>query len=142
MIGMLLALGTFVMQPLDYDFSYSPVEESTTEQIEHVWFSSDDYRQAIVQRAYELGWMDFVIMIECESWFNPKARGDSWKSVWLCQMNTRWHKLPQEYYDSWEYQIDYCYHKREGWTKFYWPNRKIKGQSCSNYVKSRFIINK
>lgn len=34
MIGMLLTLGTFVMQPLDYGFSYSPVEESTTEIIE------------------------------------------------------------------------------------------------------------
>ena len=56
MLGILLAwiIGTTTMQPLDYGFDYSPVEESTTEQIEHVWYSSDDYRQAIVQKAYEL----------------------------------------------------------------------------------------
>jgi hypothetical protein len=34
MIEMLITLGAFVMQPLDYDFDYSPVEESATEQIQ------------------------------------------------------------------------------------------------------------
>ena len=140
MLGVLITLGTFVMKPLDYGFDYSLVEESTTEQIEHVWYSSDDYRQAIVQRAYEIWGMDFVIMLECESWFNPYARWDSGRAYGLCQMNTRWHKLPQEYHDSWEYQVEYCYQKWIGGTKFYWPNRKINNQTCKNYVLDRFII--
>ena len=140
MIGMLLTLGTFVMQPLDYDFDYSTVEESTTEQIQHVWYSSDDYRQAIVQRAFDLWWMDFVTMIECESWFNPKARWDSWRVYGLCQLNNRWHKVSDEYKNSWEIQIDTCYQKRKGWTKFYGPQRKISGQLCKDYVLDRFVV--
>lgn len=123
-------------QPLDEGL----VEQVSTQHIHHTGFSSGDERQAMVQKAYDLWWMDFVTMIECESWFNPKARGDSWKSVWLCQMNSRRHKIPQEYYDSWEYQIDYCYQKRKGWTKFYWPTRKIKGQLCKDYVLDRFVV--
>lgn len=142
MLGILLAwiIGTTAIQPLDYGFDYSPVEESTTVQIEHVWYSSDDYRQAIVQRAYGLWWMDFVLMIECESWFNPKARWDSWRAYGLCQLNNRWHKVSDEYKNSWEVQIDTCYQKRKGWTKFYWPTRKIKGQLCKDYVLDRFVV--
>lgn len=45
---MLLTLGTFIMKPLDYDFDYSPVKESTTEQIEQPlyewWASWYDYK--------------------------------------------------------------------------------------------------
>lgn len=121
-------------KPLDYWMV------STTNQIEHIGYSPDDERQEMVQKAYDLWGLDFVTMIECESGFNPKARGDSWRSYGLCQMNSRWHKIPQEYYNSWEYQIDYCYQKRKGWTKFYWPQRKIHGQACKDYVKSRFIF--
>lgn len=123
-------------QPLDYGM----VGQVSTQHIYHSGFSSEDQRQLMIQKAYDLWGLDFVTMIECESWFNPKARGDSWKSVGLCQMNSRWHKIPQEYYDSWEYQIDYCYQKWKGGTKFYGPQRKIKGQLCKDYVKNRFIF--
>lgn len=135
-----VTLGSTVIKPLDYGFDYSPVAQESTQQIEHVWYSSDDYRQAIVQRAYELWWMDFVIMIECESWFNPNARWDSWRAYGLCQMNNRWHKVSDEYKNSWEIQIDTCYQKWKGWTKFYGPQRIIKWQKCYNYVSDRFII--
>ena len=142
MLWILLAwiMGTTAMQPLDYGFDYSPVEESTTEKIEHVWYSSDDYRQAIVQRAYELWWIDFVTMIECESWFNPNARWDSWRAYGLCQLNNRWHKVSEEYKNSWEVQIDTCYQKWSTHTRFYGPNRRIKGQLCKDYVLDRFVV--
>lgn len=123
-------------QPLDIGLS----DKVSTPVIQHVWFSSDDQRQLMVQRAYEIWWMDFVIMIECESWFNPKAIGDSWRAYGLCQMNNRWHKVSEEYKNSWEVQIDTCYQKWKSWTKFYWPNRKINGQFCKDYVLDRFII--
>lgn len=123
-------------QPLDMGL----VEQSTTPHIRHLWYSSDNERQAMVQRAYDLGWLDFVLMIECESWFNPKARWDSWRAYGLCQMNNRWHKIPQEYFTSWKYQVEYCYKKWSTGTKFYGPDRKVKGQTCKNYVKNRFII--
>lgn len=122
--------------PLDYGM----VGQVSTQHIYHSVFSSGDQRQAMIQKAYDLWWMDFVTMIECESWFNPKAKWDSGKSYGLCQINSRWHKIPKEYYDSWEYQIDYCYQKWKGWTKFYGPNRRINGQLCRDYVKNRFII--
>ena len=124
-------------QPLDSAL----VEQVSTEHIQHTGYSSDDQRQLMAQKAYDLGWMEFVLMIECESWFNPRARWDSWRAYGLCQMNNRWHNIPQQYYDDWSYQIDYCYQKWSTWTKFYGPNRKINGQTCKNYVKNRFIIN-
>ena len=120
--------------PLDYGMV-------STNKITHTGYSPDNERQLMVQKAYELWWLDFVLMIECESWFNPKARWDSWRAFGLCQINNRRHKIPNEYLNNWEYQIDYCYQKWSTWTKFYWPNRRINGQICKNYVKSRFIIN-
>ena len=57
-------------KPLDYGLDTKP-------QIQHTWYDPNDPRQLMTQRAYDLWWMDFVIMIECESWFNPKARWDS-----------------------------------------------------------------
>lgn len=124
-------------QPLDID----RVEQYTTPHIQHVWYSSDDYRQAIVQRAYELGWMDFVIMIECESWFNPNAIGDNGHAHGLCQMSDLYHKIPKEYFEDPYSQLDYCFTKRKSWTRFYWPSRIIKWQKCYNYVSNRFILN-
>ena len=141
MIGLLwVMLGITVAKPLDYDFNYSPVEQVSTQTIQHLWYASWDTRQLMVQRAYELGWIDFVTMIECESWFNPNARGDSGRAYGLCQINNRWHNVSEEYKNSWEVQIDTCYQKWKSWTKFHGPNRRISGQLCKDYVKNRFIF--
>lgn len=123
-------------QPLDTWL----VEQVPIGHIQHTGYSSDNERQLMVQRAYDLWWMDFVIMIECESWFNPNARWDNGHAHGLCQMSDLYHKIPQEYYDSWEYQIDYCYNKWRWWTRYYWPDRIIKWVKCKDYVKSRFIF--
>lgn len=138
MLGLFLSVlvGTTVVEN-----NINDVVPTETINIQHTWFSSSDERQLMVQKAYDIGGLDFVLMLECENGNrNPSAVWDSWRSHGLCQMNTRWHKLPQEYYTSWEYQIEYCYKKWSTWTKFYGPNRKIKGQTCKNYVKNRFII--
>lgn len=109
--------------------------------IHHSWFRDDDEKQEIVQYAYSLGGLDFVKMIECENGnWNIKAIGDSWKAFWLCQINTRYHKLPNEYKTNWRVQVEYCYEKRKNHTVFYWPDRKIKGVKCSTYVSDRFTI--
>lgn len=123
-------------QPLDYGL----VEQVSTQTIQHLWYASWDTRQLMVQRAYELGWIDFVTMIECESWFNPNARGDSGRAYGLCQINNRWHNVSEEYKNSWEVQIDTCYQKWKNHTRFYWPDRIIKWKKCKDYVKSRFIF--
>lgn len=95
----------------------------------------------MVQYAYSLWGIDFVKMIECENGnWNIKAVWDSWKAFWLCQINTRYHKLPNEYKTNWRVQVEYCYEKRKWHTVFYGPDRKIKGVKCSTYVSDRFTI--
>lgn len=95
-----------------------------------------------MQYAYDYtSWdMDFIYLMECESGMNPTNKWDSWKAYGLCQMNSNYHKIPQEYYDDRWYQVRYCYDKYKGWTKFYWPSRMIKWVRCSEYVKDRFLI--
>lgn len=112
-------------------------------QITHLWFSEESYVQNIVNYAYKLWGMDFVLMLECENGsYRLDATSDRWRSRWLCMVNNRWHKdTPSEYTTSWVVAVEYCYQKWKGWTKFYGPQRKIKGQTCSNYVRNRFRFN-
>jgi hypothetical protein len=92
-----------------------------------------------VNYAYKLWWWDFVYMMECENGnWSIYTKWDSWKAIWLCQMNTNYHKLPSDYYTTWQVQVEYCYQKWKSWTVFYWPNRMIKGKRCYEYVKDRF----
>lgn len=129
-------------------------EESTSEKnhitwskttIKHKWYKDWDLAQQIVQYAYEYssGDMDFIYLLECESWMNPLNKWDSGKAYWICQMNSNYHSIPQQYYDDWKFQVEYCYEKYKGWTKFYWPSRKTKATNymrCSDYVKDRFVL--
>ena len=125
-------------QPLDMGL----VEQVSTQHIYHSWFSSDDQRQLVIQKAYDLGWIDFVLMLECENGnWDINAVGDRGHAFGLCQLNNRWHEVTYEYKNSWEVQIETCYQKWSTWTKFYWPTRKVHGQICKDYVRNRFIIN-
>ena len=54
------------------------------------------------------------------------------------EMYTNYHKLPEDYYTTWQVQVELCYQKWKEWTKFYWPSRIVKGKRCSEYVKDRF----
>lgn len=112
------------------------------QKIQHLGFSPDDYRQEIVQEAYQLGGLDFVSLIECENgqWLTG-AVGDYGKSHWLCMLNTRWHKEPlSPSWNDWRNQISICYSKRKWGTKFYWPSRLIWGKRCWEAVKKRFYF--
>ena len=107
----------------------------------HKWFSENDIKQKYVQYAYKLWWMDFVKLLECENWnWDINAVWDSEKAFWLCQMNTNYHKLPEDYKTNWVVQIEYCYKKYSQGTKFYGPNRVIRWVKCSSYVNDRFIL--
>ena len=135
-------LGTTVAKPLDYGFDYSPVEQVSTQTIHHSGFSSEDQRQAIIQYAYDLGGLDFVLMMECENGnWNINTVGDRGHAFWLCQMNNRYHNIPSEYFTDWKFQVDYCYQKWSTWTPFYWPDRKVHWMKCKDYVRNRFIFN-
>ena len=112
------------------------------QKIQHLGFSPDDYRQEIVQEAYDLWGMDFVSLIECENgqWLTG-AVGDYGRSRGLCQLNTRWHKEPLS--PDWNdrtYQLSTCYTKWKSGTKFYWPQRLIWGKKCWEVVKKRFYF--
>ena len=120
-------------------------ETFTIEEEPSIWhsgFLSGDYRQEIVQEAYQLGGMDFVSLIECENGNrDPKATWDYGRSRGLCQLNTRWHKEP--FSPSWNdrtYQLSTCYSKWKSGTKFYWPQRLIWGKRCWEVVKKRFYF--
>lgn len=109
----------------------------------HKWYPADSQAQKIVQYAYKLGWMDFVYVFECENWtYDMKRLGDNNHAHWICQMNDRFHKdIPSDFTTNWVVAVEYCYKKWKAWTPFYWPSRIMKNwQKCSDYVKSRFIL--
>lgn len=110
--------------------------------IRHLGFDIDDPRQRMVAEAYDSWGLEFVSLIECENWlWNPKAVGDNGLSFWLCQLNIRRHWEPLDPdWESWVYQLNVCHGKRESWTKFYWPTRKVNGKACLLAVQERFEI--
>ena len=114
----------------------------STGRIMHSGFSPDDPRQRMVAEAYGLWGLDFISLIECENGLrNPKAVWDGGKSFWLCQLNIRRHGEPlEEERNDRTYQLSICYSKRKWGTKFYWPQRLIRGKSCSEVAKERFYI--
>ena len=105
--------------------------------------SMDDPRQKIVQETYKQWWMDKVILFECE-WYDRDMykKWDQWHAVWLCQMNDRFHNIPNEYYNSREFQIEYCIKKRDSWTLFYWPDRadRLNWEKCMSYANRNFYF--
>ena len=114
----------------------------STGKIMHSGFSPDDPRQRMVAEAYDLWGLDFVSLIECENGLrNPKAVWDAGMSFWLCQLNIRRHGEPlEEERNDRTYQLSVCYQKRKGWTKFYGPQRPIRGRKCSEVAKKRFYF--
>ncbi len=143
LMGAVIITGTNLVQywnqPLDLDI----VGQVSTPTIQHVWFSSEDPRQAIVQYSYELWWIDFVTMIECENWTWDKNRVSKTHDHWICQLNYRYNKdfINSEWFKDVYTQLEYCYEKRKINPKlWYWPNRKINGQICKEYVLDRFIV--
>lgn len=136
-------LGSFVMKPLDYDFNYEQVEQSTTQTIYHKGFNSWDNKQAIIQKAYELWWIDFVTMIECENGNRDATRVSRTNDHGLCQLHYSYNKefIDSDSFKDWNSQLEYCYEKWKINPKlWYWPNRKIKWVKCKDYVKNRFIF--
>lgn len=108
----------------------------------HLGFPTGDYRQKIIQEAYDLWGLEFVSLIECENgqWLTG-AVGDYGKSFGLCQLNTRWHKEPlSSGWNDWRNQLSVCFSKQKWGTKFYWPSRLIWGKRCWEVVKTRFYF--
>lgn len=108
------------------------------------WRPKEDPRQEIINETYKLWWMDQVILHECE-WYDWDMYKiwDWWHAFWLCQMNDRFHNIPDQYYTDRRFQIKYCNMKRKGWSLFYWPERvmdKETGEMCMSYSKKYFYL--
>lgn len=126
-------------QPLDINL----VEQISTPTIQHLWFSSSDSRQAIIQKAYKIWWLDFVVMIECENWNRDMYAVSKTNDYWICQLNYRYNSdfINSDKFNDVNKQLEYCYEKwKINPRLWYWPNRKIKWVKCSQYVLDRFKI--
>ncbi|MBB1557183.1 MAG: hypothetical protein HG439_001655 [candidate division SR1 bacterium] len=128
MLNLLIALTLYLLRPVPT--------------VLHSGFLPSDPRQEIVVEAYRLGGLEFLTVLECENGSrDPTARGDGGKAYGLCQLNTRRHKEPlaPEWKDR-TYQLSICYQKRRAGTKFYGPQRKIRGKRCGEIAKKRFYF--
>ena len=128
MLNLLIALTLYLLRPVPT--------------VLHSGFLPSDPRQEIVAEAYQLWGRDFISLIECENdqWLTG-AVGDWGKAYGLCQLNTRRHKEPlAPERKDWRNQLSVCYSKRKAGTKFYGPQRKIRGKSCSEVAKTRFYF--
>jgi hypothetical protein len=126
-------------QPLDMPY----VAQVSTPTIQHLWFDSGDDRQAIIQKAYKIWWLDFVVMIECENGSRDMYAVSKTNDYWICQLNYRYNSdfINSDKFNDVNKQLEYCYEKWKINPKlWYWPDRKIKWVKCSKYVLNRFLI--
>jgi len=115
-------------------------------------YDQNDERNQYIQYAYDLGWMDLVLLMECENSTRNMYRQSevvkNWRrepSYWFCMIDRDFHKNivdDSRFRNDRKRQIDKCYELWKGWTKFYGPGRYIAkvGMKCSDYVKDRFTF--
>lgn len=125
------------------EFQGQVQQQEHQEFIVHNWYSSDSVIQDYINYAYELWWIEFVKLIECENWRRDPNRVSETHDHGLCQLNYKYNKKfinSADFKDPYK-QLDYCYEKYKTNPKLrYWPNRRIKGKKCSDYVDDRFDI--
>lgn len=114
----------------------------------HYWFTSGSLAQQYIQYACEVSNydVDFILTLQHENWSwdtqkqsNVVQKGVREPSYGLCQMHYRFHKkdvydnLPynrireSKYLSDWKYQIDTCWRKYKGGTRFYGYDYRYKG---------------
>jgi hypothetical protein len=132
-------------------FSTLPVEEFQSkvltevkqESITHNWYASDSVIQDYVSYAYDIRGIDFVKLIECENGRWDPKRVSKTHDHGLCQLHYSYNKKfidSKDFNDPYK-QLDYCYEKYKINPDLrYWPDRKIDGKKCSDYVDDRFEI--
>ncbi len=124
----------------DNKLSQNVVHQKT---ITHNWYASDSVVQDYVDYAYDIWGIDFVKLIECENGRWDPKRVSKTHDHWLCQLHYKYNK---EFINSSDFkdpykQLDYCYEKyKTNPELWYWPDRKINWEKCSDYVNDRFDI--
>lgn len=125
----------------------SEVEQLTIKKKE---YEENDLRNEMIQYAYNIGWLDLVLMMECENSTRNMYRQSevvkNWRrepSYWLCMIDRDFHPEiidDPRFRSDRKRQIETCNRLYTWGTKFYWPSRIVKGQRCSEYVKQRFTL--
>ena len=129
-------------QELEFQWQVQQQEEHQ-ELIVHNWYASDSIIQDYINYAYDLWGIDFVKLIECENGRRDPKRVSETHDHGLCQLHYSYNK---EFINSPDFkdpykQLDYCYEKYKTNPELrYWPDRKINGEKCSDYVDDRFDI--
>lgn len=117
-------------------------DTSYPNEIKHKLWEENDPRHKYVNYAYDIGWLDFVALLEAENWlWSIDRRSISWyyrywKTVkwywrptgwyydyWFCQISNYYHPHITEddrFYTDWKWQIDKCLELYKWWTRFYW----------------------
>lgn len=118
--------------------------------IVHDGFPKDSEVQNMVQYAYDIWGFDLVKLIECENalWqpFRQSEVINNWvrePSYGLCQIHKKYYPNiinDKSFWEDWKVQIDYCKQLQDNGTRFYGPERIIKGQKCYVYVEDRFTF--
>lgn len=127
----------------EVDNTDTDVMSKPTQKLIHKGYPLDSIVQDYVNYAYQLWWLEFVALNECENgWRDPHRTWDWGWSVGFCQIHWQWHKeiYDPDFKSDWQKQLNICHQKWSNGTRFYWPDRLIKGQKCSSYVQDRFYL--
>jgi len=104
-------------------------------------FPLDSDATKIVNYAYKISWwdMEFIRTLKAENWaFDIHLQSRVPDSKWpngredsrgLCQLHRTRHRDVvdvEEFWESWEYQVEVCWQKYKWWTKFYGRNVAYK----------------
>ena len=129
--------------PMEEEQPQEIQQEVQQEVITHNWYATDSVIQDYVNYAYEIWGIDFVKLIECENGRWDPKRVSKTHDHWLCQLNYKYNKKfinSSDFSDPYK-QLDYCYEKYKINPDLrYWPDRRINGKKCIDYVSDRFDI--
>ena len=104
----------------------------------------DNKRLEVINKAYDVWWLDFVLLLNAENWewttnrVHLKPYYRNWKKYndhWLCWISDYYYKeiVENPRFTDPDYQIQECYRLYKWWTKFYWNNIKHR-------YKNQFIV--
>lgn len=141
-----VVLNEIVKIDQSFDNPIAPIQKKRGTTIAHK-FLNQPYHKRIIQYAYDIWWLDFVKMIECENWsrnINLKTKYSTETSYWFCQMNTQRNSdiIFDKRFMDWKRQLDQCLILwNSNHNLFHWPTRKNKQTNwmyCKDYVDDRF----
>lgn len=117
--------------------TWTIVEKCEDQIIEETFVKRNWIKNDLVTKAFEIsnGDLDFILTVEAESSWNPKAIGDHWNSKWLCQWHQKWQKSVRNdpNFEDPDWQLQKCFEfyqwYKEAWIihkRLYWYNVRLK----------------